>query len=405
MIETTSIWILIGITGMAVIFHEVLLKNQVSPKGNRLFFYFLLILHVLVFLRFTLPEKVNFAGNLTVFNLSNYSESFPTPQIMTYELTDYILAVYLLGIGVGIIKLMLGVFRIIRLTSRSVPGRNRFERRVDTNNFHPFTFFRYLFIPAKLPKDVYNSVYHHEKYHAEQWHTLDMLLWHLMSIIFWFNPFVHILKSRQTQNLEYDTDEQLIKIIPREEYSKHLLSAVFVTHSFDFNPMFNKSKIYLRMKRLNQKRTRKGFKSYVTLICTLSLLLGGLVLSKASFSTKTHGHNIIQMSKPEFPPHGHGHYIDSVLQVKIGDKFDNIAKDFDLHLFLDITIDENGKVASVKENSPKTSRSGDESTNNYLSGLLIETIENMPKWVPAKENGVSVTSTIQEEFHFSGGSE
>jgi hypothetical protein len=26
----------------------------------------------------------------------------------------------------------------------------------------------------------------------------------------------------------------------------------------------------------------------------------------------------------------------------------------------------------------------------------------MPNWIPAKENGIRVKSTIQEEFHFSG---
>jgi hypothetical protein len=35
----------------------------------------------------------------------------------------------------------------------------------------------------------------------------------------------------------------------------------------------------------------------------------------------------------------------------------------------------------------------------------METIKDMPKWVPAKEKGVNVTSTIQDEFHFTGESE
>jgi hypothetical protein len=47
---------------------------------------------------------------------------------------------------------------------------------------------------------------------------------------------------------------------------------------------------------------------------------------------------------------------------------DDIGKDFDLHLFLDITINEKGNVSEVIEKSRKASRSGDQTTNEYTSG-------------------------------------
>ena len=403
--DTNSLWVLLVITGFALIFYEFLLKKHVAPKGNRIFFYFLLLLHGLVFFKYSLPQEILFKGESIAFDLTNYTPVVFTTDNIGFQFSDVIVLIYLLGVGIGWIKFILGIRRLLQLNSKSSPGRSRFERRVKSNNFRPFTFFKYLFIPTNLPKDVYESVYYHEKYHSEQWHSMDMLLWHVLSILFWFNPFVHILKSKQAENLEYETDEQLIKVIPKDEYSKHLLTTVFVSPGYDFSPMFNRSKVYLRIKRLNQKKPRKGVKSSLTLLCTIILLFASLIMTKASFSSNSRDYPMRKISKPHFPPKGHGHYIDSVLQMNIAEKYDDIGKDFNMHLYLDITIDEKGKVIEVIENSQKSSRSGDQAINNYLSNALVEIIEDMPEWIPAKEGGVHVASTFREGFHFTGESE
>jgi hypothetical protein len=197
----------------------------------------------------------------------------------------------------------------------------------------------------------------------------------------------------------------MIKSIPKNKYCEHLLSTTFNLCKVDFYPMFNKSNIYLRIKRLNKNRERKRLRSGLTLLFAFTLLFGSTILSKASIIPKTRSNSVNQISKPEFPPHGFEHYVDSVFQARIGDKFDNINKNYTLHLFLDITIDEEGKVIKVSEDSRKSSQGGDSRTNYIVSGLLIETIQNMPGWTPAKENGIRVKSIIHKEFLFTGESE
>jgi hypothetical protein len=52
-----------------------------------------------------------------------------------------------------------------------------------------FSFFNYLFINSKsVSEKEYLIMLKHEKVHASQFHSFDMLLSHLFAAIFWFNP-------------------------------------------------------------------------------------------------------------------------------------------------------------------------------------------------------------------------
>jgi hypothetical protein len=404
-IDIYSIIIVVGITGLSVLLHELLIKNHVSTKGNRLFFYSLFILHLLAFQKFDFLNELVFIGDINILNLGKFVNSTSVSDNIENHFENIFVLIYFIGIALGLIKMAFGFVKVFKLISKSSPGKHQFERLVNVSNFQPCTFFKYILIPAGLPKTIYNSVYKHESYHARQMHTIDMVLWRILSILFWFNPFVHLLKSRQSRNLEYDTDRQMVKSIPKDQYCEHLLSSTFNSGKIDFYPMFNKSNIYLRIKRLNKNRGRKRLWSGLTLIAVFTLLFGSTLLSKAGSLPKIPNIVANQISKPEFPPNGMRQYIDSVLQLRIGNKFDNIDRSFSLHLFLDITIDEEGKVIKVNEDSGKSRKGSDLNTNYFLSGLLIETIQNMPSWTPAQENGIKVKSTIHEEFHFTGESE
>ncbi len=405
MLDLYSIVIVVGITGLSVLLYELLLKNHVSTKGNRLFFYSLFVLHVLAFLRFNFLNELHFLEDRTILNLGKLVDSTSVEESIENHFENIWVPIYLIGLAFGLIKMALGMLRMIQLIGKSPPGKHKFERLVNVSHFQPCAFFKYILIPADLPRTIYNSVYGHERYHARQMHTIDMVLWRFLGILFWFNPFVHLLRSRQSRNLEYDTDKHMLKSIPKDQYCGHLLSSTFNSGKIDFYPMFNKSNIYLRIKRLNKNRERKGPWSGLTLLFALTLLFGSTILSKASFPSKARSNVANQISKPEFPPNGLGHYIDSVLPARIGNKFDDIDKSYNLHLFLDITIDEKGKVTKVKEDGSRSRRGGDPRTHHFISDLLIGTIQDMPNWIPAQENGIPVKSTIHEEFLFTGESE
>lgn len=62
----------------------------------------------------------------------------------------------------------------------------------------PFSFFNYIFITnsdQNLSEDDLQCIKDHEKVHAKQFHSLDVLFIEFISIIFWSNPLLTYLKN------------------------------------------------------------------------------------------------------------------------------------------------------------------------------------------------------------------
>ncbi len=407
MFDIYSILVVFVVSGSSVLIHEFLIRKHVSTKGNRLFFYFIFFLLVLALSRPHFITQLNFSGNGIMLNLGEFTDSVKPSGKRTFHLKKIVITIYLIVVFFGLARMTTGIVKVIRLIKRSSPGNQQYVRWVHVSNFQPFTFFNYILIPRKIPKDLYSSVYEHERYHVRQMHSIDMLLWGLLRIVFWFDPFIHLLRKKQALNLEYDTDGHMVKTIQKDEYCEHLLSSTFTSDlgKIGIYPMFNTSNIYLRIKRLRKIPVINKLRSNLTLLVTFTLLLTATVLSKASFLPKARTQNSELLSEPKFSPRGFEHYIDSVIQKRLGNRFDNINKDFYLQLSLNIVIDDKGRVIKVSEESRNPKPGNENTINEYASSLLIETIQNMPNWIPAQANGKSVQSSIKKEFLFVGGGE
>src|SRR5690606_32168397 len=77
----------------------------------------------------------------------------------------------------------------------------------------PHTFFSYIFLnkhkfeTQQIPKEVLL----HEETHAKQKHSLDILLIELLQVIFWFNPFIYLIKHSIKLNHEFLADHAVLK--------------------------------------------------------------------------------------------------------------------------------------------------------------------------------------------------
>ena len=63
----------------------------------------------------------------------------------------------------------------------------------------------------------------HESIHAKQYHTLDILIVELVSILFWFNPLITVLKKHLQEVHEYLADERIINSTDMKKSYYHLL--------------------------------------------------------------------------------------------------------------------------------------------------------------------------------------
>ena len=59
-----------------------------------------------------------------------------------------------------------------------------------------FSFFNTIFLGDQISELRKATIYKHELVHVKQWHTLDLLFFEALRILFWFNPLVYIFQNR-----------------------------------------------------------------------------------------------------------------------------------------------------------------------------------------------------------------
>ncbi|MGS2725392.1 energy transducer TonB [Psychroserpens sp. BH13MA-6] len=126
------------------------------------------------------------------------------------------------------------------------------------NSTKAFSFFHYIFMGEKLKPQERAVIVKHEIIHVKEKHTLDLLLFEILRIVFWFNPLVYMYQSRIALLHEYIADAKAIKQQNPKDYYQNLLSQIFETQEFSFvNPFFKQSFIKKRIHMLSKSKSKQ----------------------------------------------------------------------------------------------------------------------------------------------------
>ena len=140
---------------------------------------------------------------------SNLSSSLqPESQSINIFLT-----IYWLGVVILSVRFLFGLFSILRFYITSPKSYCWGFRIVITDKaIPPFTFFNLLFISKEaLQEGPKKAIIVHEQHHRDQWHSLDTLLLGLLTIAFWFNPFMWLFQRAIRASHEYMADQKVLK--------------------------------------------------------------------------------------------------------------------------------------------------------------------------------------------------
>lgn len=91
----------------------------------------------------------------------------------------------------------------------------------------PHTFLYYIFLNKKkyVQHQIPKEVLWHEKTHAIQKHSIDVLLIEILQIIFWFNPLIYFTKHLIKLNHEFLADQAVLnKGISTNKYQQTLIN-------------------------------------------------------------------------------------------------------------------------------------------------------------------------------------
>ncbi|MFO7827416.1 MAG: M56 family metallopeptidase [Bacteroidales bacterium] len=178
---------------------------------------------------------------------------------------EMLVSIYYFGVLLSALFFMAGLIRIILLISFGKKVRYGRYRIIETkNSMVPFSLLKWIIInPEKYSSHDIKQVIAHEKIHAFQLHSLDLILIEVLVILFWFNPFIYWYRKSIREVHEYLADEAVLRNgFDKMSYQKLLFKQasgsrfIGLTSSFSYSLSKNRLKMLTMMKSKNSSKIK-----------------------------------------------------------------------------------------------------------------------------------------------------
>lgn len=249
-----------------LITYDLFFKQETFFNWNRVYLLVSVVLSVILpFIKlnnFKALISQDYIGNIPeVVKESLNKIEISTPLNMVEETSTFVfsweLIMYLgsfITAGLFIYKLV-SILRII-YKNQSVK-LNKTTIIELQNSKSAFSFFNYIFIGDNITAKERTMVIAHEEIHVKEKHTIDLLFFEILRILFWFNPLVYFYQNKIADLHEYIADTKAAKK-NKKRYYENLLSQIFQTKNMSFiNPFFKESLIKKRIIMLDKTKSNK----------------------------------------------------------------------------------------------------------------------------------------------------
>ncbi|MEM6346662.1 MAG: carboxypeptidase-like regulatory domain-containing protein [Bacteroidota bacterium] len=260
--------------------YQLFLKRSTHFAWNRSF------LLVGVLLAFSLPfwpvsNTINFIPNSVDLDIGSIGQSGSVGgEVGFAERIDWSFWLgwsYLLGLGLMLLRLVKIDGQIRSLIRASVKEEHpRFTLLRSSGIKAPFSFYRYVFLPASSPPNKATElIISHEQAHIEGRHSFDILLLEFLLLFQWFNPFAWLYKRSLLAIHEYQADQSVMERgASKSDYQLLLLEQGAGSQRFALANAFNEFTTVKRIKMMNQNRSSKWSRiKFLFLIPILGLSL------------------------------------------------------------------------------------------------------------------------------------
>ncbi|MTE26354.1 M56 family metallopeptidase [Winogradskyella ouciana] len=265
-----TIFQIIAFQALFLLVYDLFLKRETFFNYNRAYLLLTAIVSfVLPFLKF--PELKKMTTQNVVIQLPEVfigTKASPISEIQIAETAGKIMEQpktpiwqYVFWIGL-IIATLVFVYKIVKLYWLKENSPKRWQGNILVvrliKSSAAFSFFNTVFLGEKIPDSEKTTIYKHELVHVEELHTLDLLFFELLRIVFWFNPLIYIYQNRIKELHEFIADAKAVKQNGKAEYYQSLLNQMFDTNNVSFtNTFFKKSLIKKRIAMLQKSKSRQ----------------------------------------------------------------------------------------------------------------------------------------------------
>ena len=347
-----------------------------------------------------LPEFVIKAGN--VYNEANIEASAALSGAGNW------LWVFPAGSVVVLLLTMLQLGRLAYLWWKAGSMRLHGLRVVQAGKeTAPYSFFGMLVVsPDTIHDPSFEAILQHEKAHSEKFHSVDLLVFELLKVLFWFHPAYYYLRRELRSMHEYQADAVALRYMDRRTYQKALLQFSYSLNVIPLSNPFNVSLLKRRMLMMNKKGDQPTHNRLKLLV--LLLLMSGFVFVQSCQSKKTE--EAVEVSEI-IEPQEHVVHSDTIYNVVeelpvfpggtealmqfIAEniQYPELAKikNIEGRVFVNFVIEADGKVSNAK----------------ILRGIghgcdeeALRVISSMPDWQAGKQGGQAVRTSFNIPIRF-----
>ncbi len=274
--------------GVFYLFYKVWLQKTTFFQANRMYLLTGAILSfVLPFLHISLasPEEVVYGYVLPLIETSNafvveFNEGMEKPtQGFSLSLSQIILMVYISGALFFVWRFFYRLrmmFNIISSKEEDLPV-----------NQDTASFFRWMFIHPRHRNESHHLIVEHEKVHVRQWHSLDVIIMEVLTILNWFNPIIHLYNKKLKETHEYIADRYVAGLAGNPyQYAQLLVNEVAFRES---SPIYNtfasliKKRLLMLSNKNSKKRQGMRYLAIIPMIFVLALVFSFDLAEPISF--------------------------------------------------------------------------------------------------------------------------
>ncbi|HKJ48968.1 MAG TPA: M56 family metallopeptidase, partial [Christiangramia sp.] len=214
----------------------------------------------------TLPEV--FIGQRQLATETTSAASSP-------ESFNWLVITYLIGILIATCVFVFKLWKLESIKKGSRPTSKYYSKIYEIpNSDAAFTYFNNLFVGDKITEKDREHIITHELVHLHQKHGIDLVIFEIMKIVFWFNPLIYIFQTRLATLHEFIADETTVQKSGKKIYFEQLLNSAFGTSNISFtNQFFNHSLIKKRIIMLQKNKSSNISKFKFLLVIPLMLAM------------------------------------------------------------------------------------------------------------------------------------
>lgn len=347
-------------------------------------------------------------NRFTILGLSMLAMIVPFYQPSVAESTDLIWQIQLPEMaiepqtvesnGIGLFNLILILYGIVCSILLVLVSKQLFQiitqkggeligeyRIFSTTNNNTSSFFKWIFISQNLDEETKNIALKHEKVHADQWHSADILWFELLSVMLWVNPTIWLFKRELRYTHEYIADTNTRNTVGQKEYVNALLKNTFQTNTISIIPMFSNSQTLIN--RINMMKKNKPVVKlrYLLLLPIIGAVTLVSAISQQNNINITPVENAVQEvyneveKMPEFPGGQEAlfKYLSSNLQYPKEAAKENIEG----KVFVSFVVTSKGSITKTEVLR---------GVNEELDNEAMRVINAMPNWTPGEKDGKKV---------------